>query len=91
MCDELPARGGSMPHSKKQSMVITTSGNRPIQEVAKELKDAGFEVEQVLEDIKVITGKGSAGTDKKLRSIKDVEDVSEDNPVSIGPPDAEIS
>ena len=38
-----------MPHSKKQSMVITTSGKRPIQEVAKELKDAGFEVEQVLE------------------------------------------
>ena len=80
-----------MPHSKKQSMVITTSGKRPIQEVAKELKDAGFEVEQVLEEIKVITGKGPAGADKKLRSIKDVADVSEDNPVSIGPPDAEIS
>lgn len=80
-----------MPQAKKQSLVITTSGNRSIKDVARDLKKAGFDVEQVLESINVVTGKGQAGSEGKLRSVKDVVDVSEDHPVDIGPPDAEIS
>jgi hypothetical protein len=50
-----------------------------------------LDVEEVLESINVVTGKGTANSKDKLRSVKDVLDVSEDNPVDIGPPGAPIS
>ena len=77
-----------MAQKKKESLVITTSGKRSVHEVARDLKDAGFEVDQVLDSINVVTGKGDAG---KLRSVKDVVDVSGDNPVDIGPPGSSVS
>jgi len=80
-----------MPQAKKQSLVITTSGNRSIKDVARDLKDAGFDVEEVLETINVVTGKGKAGSKDKLRSVQGVVDVSEDHPVDIGPPGSPIS
>ena len=80
-----------MPQAKKQSLVITTSGNRSIKDVARDLKDAGFDVEEVLESINVVTGKGKVGSKDKLRSVPDVVDVSEDHPVDIGPPGSPIS
>ncbi|HET6851961.1 MAG TPA: hypothetical protein VFH46_06530 [Pyrinomonadaceae bacterium] len=80
-----------MPKAKKQSLIITTSGNRSIKDVARDLKDAGLDVDEVLEGINVVTGKGAAGSVDKLRSVKDVVDVSEDTPVDIGPPGAPIS
>jgi hypothetical protein len=80
-----------MPQAKKQSLVITTAGNRSVKDVARDLKDAGFEVDEVLESINVVTGKGSADSKDKLRSVQDVVDISEDTPVDIGPPGAPIS
>ena len=80
-----------MPQAKKQTLIITTSGNRSTKDVARDLKDAGFDVEEVLEEINVVTGKGTAGSMDKLRSVQDVVDVSEDHPVDIGPPGAPIS
>lgn len=77
-----------MPQEKKESLVITTSGKRSIHEVARDLKDAGFEVDEVLDSINVVTGRGDAG---KLRSVQDVVDVSGDNPIDIGPPGAPVS
>ncbi|HJY27247.1 MAG TPA: hypothetical protein VJ306_04370 [Pyrinomonadaceae bacterium] len=77
-----------MPQEKKESLVVTTSGKRSIHDIARDLKDAGFEVDQVLDSINVVTGKGDAG---KLRSVQDVVDVSGDNPVDIGPPGSSVS
>ena len=77
-----------MPQEKKESLVVTTSGKRSIHDIARDLKDAGFEVDQVLDSINVVTGKGDAG---KLRSVADVVDVSSDNPVDIGPPGSSVS
>ena len=80
-----------MPQAKKQSLVITTAGNRSVKDVARDLKDQGFDVEQVLEEINVVTGKGTADSKDKLRSVQDVLDVEEDHPIDIGPPGAPIS
>jgi hypothetical protein len=80
-----------MPRAKKKSLVVTTSGQRSIHEVARDLRDAGFDVEQVLDSINVVTGKAPASSKGKLRSVNGVVDVSEDQPVDIGPPDSEIS
>ncbi len=70
-----------MPQAEKKALVITTSG-RPLQDIARDLEGAGFEVEQVLDAIKIITGQGTVDIEDTLRSIKGVDDVSDDFPVS---------
>lgn len=77
--------------AKKQPMVITISGDRSIHQVASDLEAAGFDVEQILESVNVVTGSGHANAKEHLRSISGVVDVSDDHPVDIGPPDASIS
>jgi hypothetical protein len=75
--------------AEKKSWTVTTSADRPIRDIAKDLKKAGFTVGQVLEDIGVITGRSDDETvKKKVRSIKGVVDVSPDLPVDVGPPDS---
>jgi hypothetical protein len=80
-----------MSAETKQAFVVTVTGDRPIAEVARDLKAAGFDVDQVLEFIGSITGSAPAKSLKKLRAIPGVADVSEDHPIDIGPPDATIS
>jgi len=76
---------------KKEPLVITVSGDRPIHEVAADLKKAGFDVEQVLDAIGSITGSADPGTVESLRQVPGVADVSADYPVDIGPPGAPVS
>jgi hypothetical protein len=72
--------------AESKGWIITTSPDRPIKEIAKDLKDAGFTVGQVLEEIGSITGAAGEDAAKKARSIAGVVDVSPDMPVDIGPP-----
>ena len=72
-----------MAAKKKQAMVVTVSGDRPIHEVARDLKAAGFEVGQVLEAIGSVTGSADPTHLKQLRGIPGVADVSKDHPVSM--------
>jgi hypothetical protein len=72
-------------------MVVTVSGERPIHEIASELKAKGFEVGQVLDSIGSVTGYAHSHTKKRLSGIRGVADVSEDHPVDIGPPDSSVS
>jgi hypothetical protein len=73
-----------MPAQK--SWIVTTSAERPIHEITDDLKEAGFDVGQVLEEVNSITGAASDTAVAKLRSIKGVVDVSPDTPIDIGPP-----
>lgn len=75
-----------MPESKQ--WIVTTSPDRPMTEIAKDVGDAGFSVGQVLEEVGIITGAAGPETVSKLRSIKGVVDISPDVPVEIGPPDS---
>ena len=79
-----------MPHAKK-SLIVTTSGQGSIHDIAKDLSKAGFDVEEKLDAINVITGKGPANSIDKFRSVPGVVDVSEDQPVDIGPPGSDVS
>jgi hypothetical protein len=74
--------------TKGKKWIVTTSGDRSLNDIKKELTEVGFGVDQVLEDIGVITG--TASDAKRLRSISGVSDVSPDQEVDIGPPDAPI-
>ena len=77
-----------MAEAKKKSMIITLSGKRPIHEVAKELKDEGFEVDQILETTNIVTGSAHPNKKNRLQKIHGVADVSDDHVVDIGPPGA---
>jgi hypothetical protein len=80
-----------VPDQFIQSLVITTTGTRPIERVAQDLRAAGFEVQQVLEFVGSITGSGPASKADEFRRIAGVADVSVDQPVDIGPPGTAIS
>ena len=71
--------------------MVTTSGQRPLDEVRAELVEQGFTVEQVLEEIGLITGTATDDVVAKARSIKGVTDASPDHPIDIGPPDAPVT
>jgi hypothetical protein len=80
-----------MAKKAKQPVVVTLTGDRPIHEVAADLKAAGLTVDQVLKDIGSVTGSADPGAIERLRKVPGVADVSDDHGVDIGPPDASIS
>lgn len=73
----------------KKDWIVTTSGDRPLHDVAKDLRKKGFQVDQVLEEVGSITGAGGDDIAEKARAIPGVTDVSSDMPIGIGPPEAE--
>lgn len=80
-----------MAKDAKRRLVITLSGDRPIHEVAADLRAAGLDVDHVLEAIGSVTGSSHPKNVGRLRRVRGVADVSPDHPVDIGPPGAPIS
>ena len=72
--------------AKGKKVIITTGGDRPIQDVARDLADAGLKGGQVLEEIGSITGSAEDDAVSKLRKVRGVVDVSPDVSVNVGPP-----
>jgi hypothetical protein len=72
--------------AQSATWVVTTSSDRSIGDVAKDLSAAGFKVDQKLEAIGVITGQGDQKAVAKARTIRGVTDVSPEPKVDIGPP-----
>jgi hypothetical protein len=81
-----------MSKSKKtdsKTWIVTTNQERPIGEIAKDLKQNGFTVKDVLEEIGSITGSADSTDIPKLRKIKGVADLSADFEINLGPPGAD--
>lgn len=74
----------------KKKWIVTTSGKKKLSEVKKKLTESGFSVDQVLDEVGVITGTSSDDDVARLRKIAGVKDISPDEQVDIGPPDAPI-
>ena len=72
--------------AESKGWIVTTSDERPIADIAKDLTDAGFSVGHVLKEVGSITGAAAEETIARLRKIKGVVDVSPDRPIDIGPP-----
>ncbi len=77
--------------SKRSTYIVTTSGDRPLGDVAKSLKERGFEVGEVLDEIGCIVGSADADVAEELRKVPGVTDVSPDRPIDIGPPDSPVT
>ena len=75
--------------SKTSKWVVTSSGKRPLAAIRKDLLDAGFKVDQAMEEIGVITGNSDEAVAKKLRQVDGVADVAADDNIDIGPPDSD--
>ena len=80
-----------MAKQQKEAFVVTVAADHPIHEVARGLKAKGFEVDQVLDAIGVVTGSALPASVAKMRKVPGVTDVSSDHPVDIGPPGAPVS
>ena len=74
----------------KHAVIVTLSGERKVRDVAHDLRAAGLDVDQVLEETGIVTGTADSGTQDRLRKIQGVSDVSPDYPVDIGPPDSDV-
>jgi hypothetical protein len=72
-----------MPDKK---WIVTTSADRSVKEVAKELEGAGFVVGDLLEEVGTIVGTGDDQAAERVRAVRGVSDVSQDSPIDIGPP-----
>jgi hypothetical protein len=68
--------------------VVTTSGDRPLDDIAADLRKRGFKVKKILRDVNSITGTGAADLATKARQVSGVTDVSPDVPIDIGPPNS---
>jgi hypothetical protein len=79
----------TMAENKK--WIVTTSGKRPIDEVVRDLKSAGFSVDQVLTEIGCVTGSADNDAVQKIRSIPGIQDISPESGIDIGPPDSDIT
>ena len=77
--------------AKRKRWVITTSGDRLLSDVRKDLIKSGFTVEQVLGEIGLIIGVAEDDVAERVRNVPGIIDVSPDEPVDIGPPDAPVS
>lgn len=68
--------------------VVTSSGERPLHDIASDLKAKGVTIEAVLDEIGCITIQGGKGTEGTARKVKGVADVSPNAPIDIGPPNS---
>lgn len=73
--------------TEQTKWVVTLSGERGLAEVRRALGEAGFEAEQVLPEIGILTGRCPAGAVAGLRGIPGVADVSPEHGIDIGPSD----
>jgi hypothetical protein len=77
--------------SPAKQWIVTTSGDQPLEQVAKELARAGFVVRDVLEEIGTITGSAAPDVVARLRKTRGVADVAPDTEVDVGPPDEDVT
>lgn len=76
--------------TKGKRWIVTTTGKGSLEDVKKNLTKSGFSVDKVLDEIGVITGTSNDDDVERFRSVDGVADVSPDEDVDIGPPDAPI-
>jgi hypothetical protein len=76
---------------KSKRWIVTTSGNRPLSDITKDLTSKGLAVAQVLDEIGCIIGDASDASAERLRAVAGVTDVSPNVSIHIGPPDSDVT
>ncbi len=68
--------------------LVTCSGDRELSRIAEDLTARGLRLDQTLGEIGIIVGDAPEDVVEDLRRVPGVLDVSPDQPIDIGPPDA---
>ena len=76
--------------TKGKRWIVTTTDKGSLEDVKKKLTKSGFTVDKVLDEIGIITGTTKDDDVERFRSVDGVADISPDEDVDIGPPDAPI-
>jgi hypothetical protein len=76
---------------KNRTWIITTSSDRPIADIGRDLASAGVSRRRVLKDVGSIIVSAKATSIPKLRAIRGVVDVAPDTAINIGPPDSSMT
>lgn len=76
--------------ANEKRWIVTLVEGAALPDVRRRLADAGFDVDQVLDEIGVVTGRGDDDVAAKLRGIEAVEDVSPEGEIGISPPDSDL-
>ena len=84
-------RCGGLPWPKRKNGLSPHLVTGRLKISRRNLLDSGFEVEQVLDEIGIITGAASDDVVKRLRSVPGVADISPEPSVDIGPPDSPVT
>jgi hypothetical protein len=77
--------------AERTRWIVTTSGDRPLPDIQKDMKNTGFAVDQVFDEIGCISGACDDNVAAKVRKIRGVADVSPEGQVDIGPPNAPVT
>jgi hypothetical protein len=80
--------GKEVQMAEQDRWIVTLSSDRPLADLRSDLAEAGFAVDQELEEIGVVTGRCDEAAAGKVRRLRGVTDVSKDMPIDIGPPDS---
>ena len=75
-----------MATTRNYTVTTTASAARTVADIAADLARAGFEVDQVLDAIGVVTGHCAPAALATLRRVKGVADIAPDANVGVGPP-----
>ncbi|GAB2561510.1 hypothetical protein GCM10027085_60930 [Spirosoma aerophilum] len=89
--DNQPVNYSRKIMSETKRWVITLSADRPLDEVSEKVRQSGFAVDLVLDQVGCITGSGSDDVVRRVRKIPGVADVSPDVDIQIPPPGASIT
>jgi hypothetical protein len=66
--------------------LITTSGERPLDDIVADLRTRGFQPTQILSEINLVTGTCAPSRVDALRAISGVTAIEADMSIDIGPP-----
>ncbi len=66
--------------------IITTDGDRPVAEIARDLRQAGLATTELLTEIGCILGHAEDSCLDAMRAVRGVIDVAPDIGIDIGPP-----
>lgn len=78
-------------HQPTTDWTVTLAPGTDAQAAVQRLRSAGLQVQDVLAEIGVVTGRATAAQAQRLRGLPGVDDVSGMPGADVGPPDAELS
>lgn len=68
-----------MSDTNEETLIVTLSGSHPVADVTSSLAARGFKVEQVLQELGIVTGRAPSGLTDALRAVPGVADVGKDH------------